>query len=172
MTGSLVKISSVIVNSTVATATVTGIDSTFDVYKIVANGVRPDTDGNELRMRFTVSGTAQTTSNYDWSTKRLRSGASFTNDNDINQSGTRALDNVGTGAGEFSNAVYYLFNFNNSSEFSTATMEVTGHNGSESRGFQGGTTYTVAEAHDGVQFYNHQGNNIQQGSFVLYGLKK
>ncbi len=172
MTGSLVKISSVIVNSTVATATVTGIDSTFNVYKIVANGVRPDTDGNELRMRFTVSGTAQTTSNYDWSTKRLRSGASFTNDNDINQSGTRALDNVGTGAGEFSNAVYYLFNFNNSSGYPFVTVETTSYDSfARLVGRAGGFVHTVAQSCDGVEFSLSSGN-YTSGTFTLYGLKK
>ena len=172
MAGSLIKISETTVSSSVSSVTLTGIDSTYDVYKLVANNVTPSADGNEIRMRFTVGGTAQTTSNYDWANKRLRASTTFTNDNDTNQTGTRALDNIGTGTGENSNAVYYLFNFNNSSEFSFATIEVSAHNGSEVRGFQGGTVYTVAEAHNGVQFYNHQGNNITTGTFTLYGLKK
>jgi len=176
MAGSLIKIDEEIVSSAVASVTLTGIDSTYDVYMVKANNVTPSVDGNEIRMRFTkdVSGTPtpQSTANYDWATKRLRGSTTFTNDSDTNQTGTRALDNVGNGAGENSNGVIYLFNFNNSSEYSFSTIEVSAHNGSEVRGFQGGTVYTVAEAHNGVQFYNHQGNNISSGQFVLYGLKK
>tara|TARA_R100001460_G_scaffold717_2_gene3290 strand:- start:276 stop:794 length:519 start_codon:yes stop_codon:yes gene_type:complete len=172
MAGSLIKISETTVSSSVSTVTITGIDSTYNVYKLVANNVTPSADTNEIRMRFTASGTAQSTSNYDWANKRLRSSTSFTNDSDTNQTGTRALDNIGTGTGENSNAVFYLFNFSNSSEFSFATIEGSGHNGSENRMFQGGTVYTVAEAHDGVQFFNQQGNNIDSGTFTLYGLRK
>ena len=183
MAGSLIKVDEFTISSPVASVILGGgssgssglnasIDSTYDVYMVKANNVTPSVDGNEIRMRFTVSGTAQTTANYDWATKRLRGSATFTNDSDTNQTGTRALDNVGNGAGENSNGVIYLFNFNNSSEYSFATIEVSAHNGSEVRGFQGGTVYTVAEAHNGVQFYNHQGNNISSGQFVLYGLKK
>jgi hypothetical protein len=168
---SLIKIAETTVSSDTASVTLSGIDSTFDVYKLVANNVTPSVDTNEIRMRFTVSGTAQTTSNYDWATKRLRSSTSFTNDSDTNQTGTRALDNIGNGAGESGNGVFYFFNFNNSGEYSFATIEVSTHNGSEVRGFQGSTIYTVAETHDGVQFYNHQGNNISSGHFVMYGLK-
>ena len=167
MAGKLVQVATNTVTSAVASVTLTGIDSD-DVYLIAVNNATPSVDTNELRMRFTVSGTAQTTSNYDWSVKRLRSSTTFTNDSDTNQTGTRALDNVGNGTGENSNAIYYLYNFNSSSEYSFATMEVSAHNGSENRGFQGGTVYTVAETHDGVQFYNHQGNNISSGTFTLY----
>ena len=151
---SLVQVATETVTSAVASVTLTGIDSD-DVYMIAVNNVTPSVDGNEIRMRFTVSGTAQTTSNYDWANKRLRASTTFTNDSDTNQTGTRALDNVGNGTGENSNAIYYLYNFNNSSEFSFATIEVSAHNGSENRGFQGATVYTVTEAHNGVQFYNH-----------------
>ena len=167
MAGKLIQIATNTVTSPVSSVTLTGIDSD-DVYMIAVNNAKPNVDGNELRMRFTVSGTAQTTSNYDWATKFLRASTSFTNDSDIDQTGTRALNNIGTDTGENSNAIYYLYNFNDSSEFSFVSIENTGHNGSENRGFQGGTIYTVAETHDGVQFYNHQGNNISNGTFTLY----
>ena len=172
MAGSLVKIQETTVTSSVASVTLTGIDSTYDVYMIKANNVTPSVDTNEIRMRFTVGGTAQTTANYNSANKRLRGSTTFTNDARPNRTGARALGSSGTGTGENTNGVLYLFNFNNASEYSFATIEVSGHNGSEVRGLQGGTVYTVAEAHNGVQFYNHQGNNISSGQFVLYGLKK
>lgn len=176
MAGSLIKIDEEIVTSAVASVTLSGISSTYDVYMVRADNVTPSVDGNEIRMRVTkdVAGTptAQSTANYDWATKFLRASAAFINDSDTNQTGTRALNNIGTGAGENGNGIFYLFNFNNSSEYSFVTIENTSHNGSEGRGFQGGTVYTVAEAHNGVQFYNHQGNNISSGQFVLYALKK
>ena len=57
MAGSLVLINEVTVTSG-ATMTITGIDSTYDVYVLQFNDVVADTDNKDLRFRFTVSGTA------------------------------------------------------------------------------------------------------------------
>jgi len=38
-------------------------------------------------------------------------------------------------------------------------------------GNQGGAVYTVAEAHNGIQFY-FDAINTDSGTFTLYGLKK
>ena len=104
----LLQVATSTVTSAVSSVSLIGIDSD-DVYMVAVNNATPSVDTNELRMRFTVSGTAQTTSNYDWANKRLRSSTTFTNDSDTNQTGTRALDNIGTDSGENSNAVFYLF---------------------------------------------------------------
>jgi|SRR5210317_1572588 len=171
MAGSLVKIDEEIVTSAVASVTLTGIDSTYDVYMVRYNNYTSDTDSIAVRLRFTDSGTADTSSNYDTAFKRLSADSAFSNLSATNGD-KLTLNDVGTGTGEISNGVLYLFNFNNASEYSFVTMETTGRTASGYlRGRQGGGVLTVAQATDGVQFFQDTGN-ITAGQFVLYGLKK
>ena len=171
MAGSLIKIDEEIVSSAVASVTLTGIDSTYDVYMVRYNNYTSDTDSIAVRLRFTVSGTADTSSNYDTAFKRLQADNTFTNLAATNLD-KLTLNDVGTGTGEISNGVLYLFNFNNASEYSFVTMETTGRTASGYlRGRQGGSVLTVAQATDGIQLFQDSGN-ISAGQFVLYGLKK
>ena len=174
MAGSLIKIDEEIVSSAVASVTLTGIDSTYDVYMVKMNNVQLDTDTKSIQYRFTVSGTAQSTANYDYAHKVLRSNTSFANESATNQ--TQAFINsytgTGTGTGETTQSILYLFNFNNSSEYSFVTKEqVTVDFNARLIGGQGGAVYTVAEAHNGIHFFPNSGN-IATGTFALYGLKK
>ena len=149
MAGQLVQVATNTVSSPVSSVTLTGIDSD-DLYMVA------------------VSGTAQTTSNYDWADKFLRASASFINDYATNQTKTRALNNTGDSGGEGSNGIFYLYNFNNASEYSFMTIENVTENGTEARGYEGGTVYTVAEAHNGIQFLNDTTGNITSGTFTMY----
>ena len=171
MAGSLIKIDEEIVTSAVASVTLTGIDSTYDVYMVKVNNVLPDTDSKALELRFTKSGTPDTTSNYDIASKQLRADTSFGN-----LSGTNAdklsFNTIGTAGNEMINAIIYLFNFNSSSEYSFVTFETADRNyQGHLRGNQGGGVHTVASASDGIQFFMTSGN-IDSGTFTLYGLKK
>ena len=173
MAGSLVKINEEIVSSAVASVTLTGINSTYDVYMVKANNVSTTDDNSSIRLRVTTSGGgAQSTSNYDFAYKVLKSDTAFENKSETNQDNMHlfyaGISNV---QAENFNAIMYLFNFNNSSEYSFITTEVsvlqyTGH----LDGIQGGGVYTVAEAHNGVQIYVP--NTLDSGTFSLYGLKK
>ena len=163
----LVQVATNTVTSATASVTLTGIDSD-DVYMVAVSGATVSDPVSEIRARFTVSGTAQTTSNYDWADKFLRASASFVNDSDTNQTKTRALNNTGDTGGEGSNGIFYLYNLNNASEYSFMTIENVTENGSEARGYQGGTVYTVAEAHNGLQFLNNGSGNITSGTFTMY----
>ena len=174
MAGSLVKIDEEIVTSAVSSVTLTGIDSRFEVYKVVLSDVQGTSDSVSFKERFTVSGTAQSTSNYDYATKTVRDTGSFSNNSASN--GTELFVNTQTamvtGTGETLQGVRYLFNFNNASEYSFSTMEMVFLDFDVSaRGGQGGGVYTVAEAHDGVNYFFASGN-IASGTFTLYGLKK
>ena len=82
MAGSLVLIDEFTISSAVASVTLGGgssgssglnatIDSTFDVYLVIYDNVQPSTDAQKLNIRFTVSGSPDTSSNYDkaqWAT--------------------------------------------------------------------------------------------------------
>ena len=171
MAGSLIKIQETTVTSAVASVTLTGIDSTYDVYMVKVNQMESVNDNVNPFLRFTVSGTGDSSANYDYAFKNLRTDSSFgneavTNDNEIN------LDNIGTGTGEQFNCVVYLFNFNNASEFSFITLEAVNRNSSGVlKGRQGGAVLTETQATDGVEFFLSSGN-IDNGTFTLYGLKK
>ena len=176
MAGSLIKIDEEIVSSAVASVTLSGINSTYDVYMVKANNVSTTDDNSSIRLRVTkdVSGTptAQTTSNYDFAYKVLKSDAAFETKSGSNENNMHlfyaGISNV---AAENFNAIMYLFNFNNSSEYSFVTTEVSTlqYTGAMDA-IQGAGVYTVAEAHNGVQIYVP--NTLDSGSFVLYGLSK
>ena len=172
MAGSLIKIDEEIVTSAVASVTLTGIDSTYDVYMVKFNNVTPDTDSVNLSLRFTVSGTADSSSNYDRAFKNLSANSSFLNTSGTN---TNFLDMglLGTGSNEQSNGILYLFNFNNASEYSFCTLEQSfTNNDSNLRGFQGGAVLTVAQSTDGINFFMSSGNINTGSTFTLYALKK
>jgi len=171
MAGSLIKIQETTVTSAVASVTLTGIDSTYDVYMVKVNQMESVNDNVNPFLRFTVSGTGDSSADYDYAFKNLRTDSSFgneavTNDNEIN------LDNIGTNTGEQFNCIMYLFNFNNASEFSFITLEgVNINQGGVLKGRQGGGVLTDAQVTDGVQFFMSSGN-IDNGTFTLYGLTK
>ena len=172
MAGSLVKIDEEIVSSAVASVTLTGIDSTYDVYMVRINKLECDTNNRDVYLQFTTSGTADTSSNYDNANKELRADSSFSNRSSTNRSDIQIGGNIGDQTGEQFNAVLYLFNFNNASEYSFCTFETSHFTSTPNlRGRQGGGVLTVAQATDGI-LVKMAGGNIDNGDFVLYGLKK
>ena len=150
----------------------TGIDSTFDVFKILINNLQCDTDVEDLKCRVTESGTANTTANYDRASKLLRAGASFGNQSATNETSWDLGTNIGTGTGEGMQVLMYIFNANNSSEFTFHTKENIEFNSTpELLGQQGGGVFTSTSSVDGLNFFMDSGN-IDSGTFKLYGLVK
>jgi len=171
MAGSLVLIDSEIVTSGVSAVPLTGIDSTYDVYKVVVSNLECDTDVEDVFLRFTVSGSADDSSNYCRASKELKADASFVDVSEQNVS-KDVLGDTGTGTGEKLNAVLYLFNFSNASEYSFCTYETSYLTSTPNlRGRQGGSVLKETQATDGLHFYMSSGN-IDSGEFKLYGLKK
>jgi hypothetical protein len=171
MSGSLVKIQETIISSSTASVTLTGIDSTYDVYMVKHNNVFSDTDGSLLSVRFTVSGTPDTSANYDRAFKVFQTNTTYADAIGTNQT-SLLLDFFGTAGNEQANGIFYCFNFNNASEYSFITLETTERiDTGVLRGLQGGTVLTVAQATDGIHFFLDSGN-FTSGTFTLYGLKK
>ena len=174
MSGSLIKIDEEIVSSAVASVTLTGIDSTFDVYMVRFNNVFTSAD-DDMQIRVTTSGTADSDSEYDIASKDLKTSGAFGNTSGTNLTQWDFSAGIGTSGTNSHNGIMYLFNFNNSSEYSFVTMEnATMRNDAtdELFGFQGSGVHTVAETNDGINFFLVNGNNISGGTFKLYGLKK
>ena len=170
--GKLVQVATETVTSPVASVTLTGIDSD-DVYMIAFNNIQETVDNEHLRWRVTESGTPNTTANYDWAGKGLNTTTTFFNQASTNQTYFNSQMALGTATGEVANGIIYIYNANNSSEYTFCTVESTSRNASgDLLGRQGGNVLTVASEVDGVQFY-YVGGNIDTGStFTLYGLKK
>ncbi len=168
MAGKLVQVATTTITSAVASVTLTGIDSD-DVYMLAISNVLPTTDTSNLRMRLTVSGTPDTTANYDRANKTLRTNSTFINNSATNETAI-PLGQLGTAGSESFNAIFYLTNFNNSSEYSFATQEtVFRQNTAELLGGMGGFLNTVSQSCDGVHFYiNEASRTLASGTFTLY----
>jgi len=175
MSGSLIKIDEEIVTSAVASVELGGAnwDSSYDVYMVKYNDVVASLDGTEeFRLRFLASSSADTSSNYDYAYKTLKDYASFSNDSNTNLD-RFYLSTIATVNATQDNGILYLFNFNNASEYSFCTIEYTSRNTRPGLGgSQGGAVLTVAQATNGIQFFMNATGNIDNGHFVLYGLKK
>ena len=174
MAGSLIKIDEEIVTSAVASVTLTGIDSTYDVYQLVISNYQ-SASSQAILLRVTESGTDNDTANYDYAFKYFKSASAFANSSNTNQTSSQLTATVGdttTNSGYNGNVTAYLFNFNNASEYSFFTVEST-HNetGGTVVGLQGGGVFTSASACDGVYIFGINGYNFT-GNFRLYGLKK
>ena len=170
MSNSLILIDSDTASNS-ASISLTGISSTYDVYLCVLSGITPTADAN-FNMRVTTSGTADSDSEYDKSSEVLKASSSHGTTSDEGEAQWRINSTVGTDTGEQANHIIYLFNFNNSSEYSFYTNESVKLNASaELEGYQGGGAHTVAETNDGVNFFFTSGN-IESVEFKLYGLKK
>ena len=158
MAGSLVLIDSDTASAS-GSITLTGMTSDFNVYMVTLNKVFPVNDNVYLHARFTESGTANTTSNYD---------SAYTNRSNFYVGNNY----IGTGTQEQLNAVCYIFNSQESGEYTFITQDTVsaGHTYTV-WGNQGGGVFTVTSTVDGIHFYMDSGN-ISSGEFKLYGLKK
>lgn len=171
MAGSLVLIDSETASNS-ASVTLTGMTSDYDVYMFTMSNAIPVNDNVHTFARFTESGTANTTSNYDSAYYNLND-SSFSTSSYTNRDNFYLINNyIGTPAGEIGNAVCYIFNSQESGEYTFITQEVAAAGHTYSLwGNQGGGVMTVTSTVDGIQIYMESGN-ISSGEFKLYGLKK
>ena len=129
MTGSLIKIEETTVSGAVSSVTLTGIDSTFDVYMVKVNKLTHDhTTGSSINIRFTkdVSGTPTpvTSANYQRALKELRADQAFSNIYvSVNATAIFTSD-VGDLSTEQGNLLLYLFNFNIKHSFSFSLSHI------------------------------------------------
>ena len=168
MAGQLIQVDTETVTSAVASVTLTGIDSD-DVYQLVLNNVAPASDNVYLRIRFTESGTANSTSNYDYAQKFIRANSTFLNLSGTNGDGVNITNHTnGTGTSETTNGTFFIYNANNSSEYTFMTTESSNVDSSNNAyGSPGGFVFTVTSAVDGVFLFYTTGN-IASGTFTLY----
>ena len=171
MSGSLIKIN----EGTASNSSVVNLDgmtTDFEVYKLTVTNMKGNTSGEDVRMRFLVSGSQDSSSNYDRSFRLLRSGNAFTQQGGYNETQFDLSTNLSdTGNGTF-NADIYIFSPMTSSQSASFLIQSSTLNSTpELISFVGGGILTVAQATDGVSMFMDAGN-IAEGDFVLYGLAK
>ena len=166
MAGQLVQVATNTISSAVSSVTLTGINDD-SVYLFTWVGVTCASDVNQNQIRVTKSGTAQSDSEYDFASKQLFASTSFVDNGQVNQ--TSFIDlYIGNNTGEMANGLMYLYNFNNSSEFSFVTREqVSLSHVAQTQGVMGGGVHTVASASDGVNYFMASGN-LTGGTFTLF----
>lgn len=168
MAGKLVQVDTVTLSSPTSATYLSGI-TTDDVYMVAINDFKVTTDNTYCWVRVGNSGTADSTANYDEASKSLYAGGAFgnntaTNDTDFNIV-LPALDN---GAGSNGNAILYLYNWANSSEYSFLTVEATQMlNNGILYGNQGGGVHTVAQSNSEIHF-GMVSSTIASATFTLY----
>lgn len=182
MSGSLVKVDEFTVSSAVASVIIGGgssgssslnyaMDSTYNVYVLHQINIQPATNNVAIRLRFTVSGSPDTSANYDRAQQVVRSDTTW-NTNAIANATSSDLDFVISNAYGGVHSMQYIFNAGSSTEYTFYTNESSRilAGGTNLRGMQGGGCFTSASAVDGIQIYFSSGD-ISAGKFVLYGLR-
>ena len=176
MSGALVKLDETNVTSPTASVTLGAgnWDTGYNVYVVYISNVKVSTD-DAISMRILTGGTAQTGGNYQDTKVYFKSDASFA---DLASTGNTQIDITATIDSGISasngNGTFYLLSFNNSAEYSYVTIDSAHfqYNDDAGRGFAGGFIHTVAEANNGVLIKTNGGNNITNGRFTLFGIKK
>ena len=170
MPGSLIKLQEFTVTSQVATVTIGGSDwdNSYNVYMLTLDNVNCVDDNKDMRIQLKNGSTTLT--NYNRASLDLRADTAFSTNAvenatrfDINN----ATGNLGTETGQ---AVFYLYNFNNSgySYISYETNYLTYTGGMI--GQQGGGIVKTASVCDTMVFYWESAANFNRGRFALYGL--
>jgi len=173
MAGSLVKIAHTEVTSSTASVTLTGIDSTYDVYVVTVTGILPVTDNTFSRLRVTQSGSPISSSTYSFAQKEIMSDLAYAYNTSTSNNAydfTSAIENSVGGGG---NATIWLYNFPVSGhhKFINSVESHIGGNTTNVRGLNGAGANSDTNVCDGVNMFMSSGN-ISSGKFALYGLKK
>ena len=167
----LIQVNRAVLSSAASSLAITGIDSD-DVYMVTIKDLQPDSTNQVYPyMRFLESGTANTSANYDMAYKTLKAAVGFADYTLENNTGAVILtEQIGTATQEKFNGIMYIYNANNSSEYTFYTLQSTAldHN-SNHLGSQGGGTLTVTSAVNGIDVILQGLANIKAGcELVLY----
>lgn len=170
MSGALIKINEGTASSS-SVVNLDGMTTDFDVYKLTVTNMK-GADATDVKMRFLVSGSQDTTSNYDRSLRLLRSANAFTQQGGYNATEFDLSTNLSSSGNGTFNADIYIFSPMNTSQFTSFLTQTSTLNSTpELISFVGGGILTVAQATNGVSMFMNSGN-IAQGDFVLYALAK
>ena len=137
----LLQVATSTVTSSTANVSLTGVDDD-SVYLLTVSNLSTASDA-QLRLQFTVSGSADTSSNYDESHYYLISNGSFSTFARQNASEITLTATVQNSISGNAGLICYLYNLNNSSEYSFLNVRSTFYASTNNiRGFNGGGVLT------------------------------
>ena len=166
MAGQLVQVATETVTSAVAEVSFNQI-TTDDVYMIAMNNVQCATDNKDMRIQLKNGATTLTP--YSRASKDLRPDTTFSNNSEFNATRFDINNATGNGTAETGQAIFYLYNFQNASEYSFITYETNYLTYTNLMiGQQGGGVVTQASACDTIVFYWESASNFASGTFTLY----
>jgi hypothetical protein len=170
MAGKLVQVATETVSSAVATVAFDQI-TTDDVYVIYMNNVQCATNNIDMRIQV-KDGATNINTGYYRASKDLRSDSA--SNNNVVANGSRIDINAASGNAVYRThqGIFYLYNFNNSSEYPTIQWETNYQTYTDVMiGQNGGCSIYNASSIDGIEFYWEGANNFKTGSqFTLYKL--
>jgi len=167
MAGQLIQVNKAVGDNTSSVLTVTGIN-TDDVYMVAFHSLSTNTNNDVLRARVTTSGIPDSDTEYDRALVYFSNTGISANRYGANSDAWQIVENADdeNGGGQ---GILYLYNFNNSSEFSFYTQETVGTVSSQSAGQMGGGVHTVQESNDGFSMFSFFGTNFKTGAtLILY----
>tara|TARA_B100001939_G_scaffold346838_1_gene366705 strand:- start:1991 stop:2530 length:540 start_codon:yes stop_codon:yes gene_type:complete len=175
MAGELNLVSSTTVTSSVASVELTGIDTTYDIYKLVITNARAvNVAGAGWRLRWLVSGSAETGNNHFTQLMYHYGASDFTWSGiatDYRYSGNNQMY-IGVGGadtGECYNANINLYKAYDSDSEGRFDCESSGTDASGNLiACKGGGYRKSKQSYNGVHIYC-DGYNIASGFFGLYG---
>lgn len=146
--------------------------NTDDVYMATIVGWYGTGSIPTFNYRLTKSGSADTTSNYDYLQKRLRTDAVYNNNAVTNGNMWQISGVLGHSSGTQRpvNQIFYLYDFNsaNYSFVSYSSSNWYGHTTNSLVGTFGTAVHTVGTSSDGLQFFMSTGDIGVGSQFTLY----
>ena len=165
----LQQVNKSILTSAASTIQVTGIDSD-DPYKLIIRNLQPVDNVVYAQMRFIISGSVFSSSNYAYADKVVKTAAGF--GNLANSSQDKILlssEQLGTAGQEKLNGIFYIYNANDSAEKCLITQESVGlDSNSNTLGQFGGGVLDSAGAVEGVSIFFSSGNVAAGSEAILY----
>lgn len=150
-------------------------DSSYDVYMVSISNLGVNADGAHPYLRLLdSSNNAVTTSEYDWSRSIFQSNATIASGGLENQSFDYFTNHsIDSADGESVNSILWLYEFNNSNEYSYYSTQTSNIQSSNSyfQNFRGGGVLTQNAVHKGIHLYL-SGGAYNSGNLRLYGLRK
>jgi len=174
--GSLVKLASTTISSAVASVSFnsTYINSTYDNYRVIAYGLSPSADNQDIALRMSVdngSNFATHVGNFNWS--HLNAGS----ENQTGSSSARTSIPLGSDEeGDDSGGVNFiidLMNLNSTTQYKFANGMGTAKN--QSGGYYGYRCHGYIQSNTAVNFikvFTEAGGNLDAGTVTLYGYEK
>ena len=165
----LQQINKSILSSPASAIEVTGIDSD-NVYMLTIRNLEPVDNAVYPLLRFIVGGSAVATTDYAYANKNIKSAVSFSNMANSSQTQILLLSEQNGNAGqEKFNGICYIYNANDSSEYTNITSEnVALDSNTNALGSMGGGTLLDASAVEGVSVLFTSGNVAAGAEMVLY----